>query len=173
MYFDLISYVWLNTNLSAFIQKGKEGHWTGFTSGSTITDTFWGPNHPNTNDGNTDDCAVMVIDQNNFWWEDTNCYATEDDEKIVAPICQTARSFECPSGWSEFNGHCYLLIDNSPLDWQAAEDDCIQRGGHLASIHSQAEHDFPGATTTIFWYGATDIDTEVNIFWGGRNPVKY
>jgi hypothetical protein len=50
--------------------------------------------------------------------------------------------------------------------WENAESDCYNKGGHLASIHSLAEHIFisqlvdPGAYTP-FWLGASDTDLEV------------
>ena len=40
-----------------------------------------------------------------------------------------------------FNGVDYY-ISNIAKNWQDAENDCINRGGHLTSVHSQAENDF-------------------------------
>jgi hypothetical protein len=65
-----------------------EGHWIWFFSDEDVTDSFWGPNLPNTNAGNTDDCGMMVVEHDNFWWEDSGCLVSEVQHKIVATICQ-------------------------------------------------------------------------------------
>jgi hypothetical protein len=49
--------------------------------------------------------------------------------------------------------------------WIGAEYDCTMAGGHLTSIHSQAEYDFihgfePGTGVT-FWLGGSDYASEV------------
>ncbi len=48
---------------------------------------------------------------------------------------------DCPDGWKEFGGHCYKLFSDA-LWWEAAENYCQDLGGHLTSVHSQAENDF-------------------------------
>ena len=40
-----------------------------------------------------------------------------------------------------FNGVEYY-ISSQTKNWQDAENDCVARGGHLTSLHSQAESDF-------------------------------
>jgi hypothetical protein len=52
--------------------------------------------------------------------------------------------------------------------WIEAENDCTTAGGHLASIHSQAENDFihglePGTSgpSSLFWLGGSDYASEV------------
>ena len=57
-------------------------------SGEDLTDSFWGPARPNIIAGNTDDCAVFVISNNRFTYEDRNCSATKGTNQTVAPICQ-------------------------------------------------------------------------------------
>ncbi len=155
---------------------GKEEHWIWTFSGENLTDTFWGPNSPNINPGNTDDCGLMVVEATKFWWQDSSCLSANVDSKKVAPICQHERIVpatspvlplltttpRCPSGWAEFEAHCYLFIGN-PLISVNAENDCVHRGGHLASVHSKAEQDFIfslSANTTML--GASDAVTEVH-----------
>ncbi len=158
---------------------GNEGHWTWSHSGEDAIESFWGTNRPNNKSGNTDDCGVMVLQRDNFWWEDRSCLSQDVQKKTVAPICQhdsdaasttdtpptpTTTAFSCPSGWEESNGHCYQL-STTLMSWANAESFCISKGGHLASVHSLAEetiiNSLVPASTSITWLGATDRLSEV------------
>ena len=61
----------------------------------------------------------------------------------VSKCIPLAHYIACPSGWEKWNGNCYLLqpeVDSMVFD--AAEQGCVNRGGHLASINSNEELDF-------------------------------
>ncbi len=108
----------------------------------------------------------MVVRSNTFWWQDSSCLTATVQSKTVAPICQHKRietTEICPPGWVGFEAHCYFYSGNEvSMSWPNAENDCINRGGHLASIHSQAEHDLVYSISIAFtWLGATDIVSEV------------
>jgi hypothetical protein len=62
----------------------------------------------------------------------------------------------CRDGWKEFGGHCYKLFSDR-LWWEAAENYCQDLGGHLTSVHSQAENDFLQdlKASGIIYLGAT------------------
>ncbi len=103
---------------------GNEGHWTWPHSGEDLGDAFWGSNRPNNKTGNTDDCGVMVLQRDSFWWEDRSCLAAEVQKKTVAPICQhesAASSASTPPGrvqwfWNFFESQytkCDLVILHS------------------------------------------------------------
>ncbi|XP_053703779.1 galactose-specific lectin nattectin-like [Synchiropus splendidus] len=47
----------------------------------------------------------------------------------------------CPSGWSQYGCSCFKFFGGGKR-WADAELDCIKQGGNLASIHSDAEHQF-------------------------------
>ena len=157
---------------------GNEGHWTWPHSGEDLTDSFWGANRPNNKTGNTDDCGVMVLQRDNFWWEDRSCLAEQVQKKTVAPICQhdsaaasttrepeTTTTFSCPTNWQEFEGHCYIL--QRFLPWSSAEASCVSLGGHLASVHSSAENNFLyyllEFSSSVVWLGASDRNQEVSM----------
>jgi hypothetical protein len=160
---------------------GREGNWVWFHSNENLTDNFWGPNSPNTNPGNSDDCGALVVRPDNFWWEDTDCVTTEVQHKEVAIICQhdldiastttnpdttTTEETICPSGWIEFESHCYQFRPNSQ-NWSRAHSDCMDAGGNLASVHSQAENDFISdlCGSQSIWLGSSDEASEVNKDW--------
>lgn len=49
----------------------------------------------------------------------------------------------CQSGWTEFENYCYLpYMFEDRNDWNEAEANCVKLGGHLASVHSDAENSF-------------------------------
>jgi hypothetical protein len=84
--------------------------------------------------------------------------ANADSENVAAiiPVCD--------DGWSKFEAHCYFFRGGKELklSWTNAEKDCINRGAHLTSIHSQAEQHFVfGISTIPTWLGASDIISEV------------
>jgi len=169
-------------------------------SDEALTDSFWGPGFPNEDPGNSDDCGIMVVELDNFWWEDSSCLASEVQHNAVAVICQydiavastttttsaaptttttvtTTTTTEvttttvkttvtpgnsCPSGWQEFRGHCYL-VTKSKATWADAEKDCVNKGGHLASIHSADENIFIRSLepSNALLIGGTDAAVEV------------
>jgi len=152
-----------------FFMPGVEGHWIWLYSGIDLSDSFWGPNHPNNTTGNADDCGVMVLKDDTFWWEDHNCLGEQVEKKTAAPICQHAKVSTCPGG-PQFGVHCYLFMDVTPLPWKDAEQLCNYFGSHLASIHSVAENNFiyellkNSSTQPYFWLGGSDTATEVDRF---------
>ena len=52
-----------------------------------------------------------------------------------------AHYYNCPSGWEKYDGFCYL-VQREELTWTAARDSCIDRGGNLVSISTEAEAGF-------------------------------
>ena len=47
----------------------------------------------------------------------------------------------CPIDWNFFQGACYRVFTDDVL-FADAEANCVELGGHLASIHSVEENDF-------------------------------
>jgi len=154
---------------------GKEQNWIWTYSCQNITETSWLLNSPNINPGNTDDCGLMVVEVDKYWWQDASCLTTTFASKKVAPVCQHERIALCPDDWSEFEGHCYLFNQNAE-SWQSAETDCINVGGHLASIHSETEKDFVCSiivNKVRTWLGASDIVTEGQWVWTDGTPWDF
>jgi len=172
---------------------GDEGNWAWAHSHEFLTDSFWGTIKPNNRTGNSDDCCVMVLHRDAFWWEDRSCLVHDIQHHEVAPICQhgsttasttstgapvTTTSFECPSSWQEFENHCYIA-QTSGLDWNNAEKSCLSLGSHLVSVHSKAEFDFvSGLQQNSFWIGGNwsspDYEwTWSDLVWDWDYEVQY
>jgi hypothetical protein len=76
------------------------------------------------------------------------------------------------------NGHTYHLLPGS--SWSVAETAAISLGGHLATVRSQAEHDFLNTTFHNFqgvdidlWIGFNDAPVEGTFVWASGDPVTY
>uniref|UniRef100_A0A914YV46 C-type lectin domain-containing protein n=1 Tax=Panagrolaimus superbus TaxID=310955 RepID=A0A914YV46_9BILA len=79
----------------------------------------------------------------------------------------------CPSGFYEWHTDCYTFISNAS-GFADAENECIQKGGHLASIHDgftnawisqEASKYFVESTVSDFWIGLTDLINSGNWTW--------
>ncbi|XP_038070890.1 macrophage mannose receptor 1-like isoform X2 [Patiria miniata] len=76
-------------------------------------------------------------------------------------------SNSCPSGWAEYNSHCYYA-STSKKTWYAAELHCeTEGGGTLVSVDDDAEHEFltkigrwANPSEEYFWIGINDIENE-------------
>ena len=81
----------------------------------------------------------------------------------------------CRSGYSEWNGNCYVLI-SVYRSWQDASADCQARGGGwLATITSDAEQNFLFSICTQCWIGYNDLASEGTFVWqvGGNGYTKW
>jgi subtilase family serine protease len=78
------------------------------------------------------------------------------------------------------NGHFYWLSEARGT-WYEAQSEALSAGGHLVSIHSQAEQDFLEqgflSPTIRYWVGLTDANdqgtTEGNFVWSSGEAVTY
>jgi len=96
---------------------------------------------------------------------DTSCIGDEYEEEactVEPEACTGDQCPQCPSGdWSVFGSACYRLFDTKK-SWDEAENQCIGEDGHLASVHSQQEHDFiVSLSSEPLWLGAkNDLSSE-------------
>lgn len=74
---------------------------------------------------------------------------------ILLAGCVPARA-GCPAGAVKWNnGHCYEAVLAPGVSWDQAQDDCVARGGHLATITSAEENAFVFSLVSgnpSFWY---------------------
>ncbi|XP_051983299.1 ladderlectin [Xyrauchen texanus] len=85
----------------------------------------------------------------------------------------------CPAGWSKFGSQCFKYFDEWKT-WAEAEQQCIDHGGNLVSIHSAASHNFlktfvqkQADTMTRTWIGGHDATQDYIWFWSDGSKFDY
>jgi hypothetical protein len=80
------------------------------------------------------------------------------------------------------NDHFYAFVPNYGTPWQTAENNCVAAGGHLASIHSQAEDDFlsgligpagPSAYIGAYALGGFTSGSQGSYTWSDGTPWDF
>jgi len=74
----------------------------------------------------------------------------------------------CMPGWSQIQLKCFKLMTPLPkLNWEAAKQDCISRGGSLASIFNTCEDQLAAGLTNgkETWIGGSDSGKEGTFIW--------
>ena len=103
-------------------------------------------------------------------WADSRCEAYKP---YVCRTCAggTSHGPRPPPPPSRGSCNCNYQLNDGPADWQTAEDTCVSEGGHLASVHSQANAD---AIETLVgntaWIGFTDSAEEGKFVWSDGSP---
>lgn len=74
-----------------------------------------------------------------------------------------------------WNGYCYKFFAKGGVTWGQGESDCINWGGHMASVHSDAERDFLTnlAGCGPYWLGGHDAGHEGTWVWTDGSPWDY
>ena len=80
----------------------------------------------------------------------------------------------CDEGWKQFGNNCYLFKMEKKT-WTAAEDFCLNEGGHLASIATEAINTFIGNEMNLedFWVGGSDRGREGTWKWTDCTPWEF
>ncbi|CAH1265180.1 HGF [Branchiostoma lanceolatum] len=82
----------------------------------------------------------------------------------------------CSSGWSTGPSSCFLVVNNY-VTWQQASDDCVSKGGHLATIGTYDEESFIQGLTNYdyqpYWIGLHDTGAEGTFIWVDGTPLTY
>lgn len=98
---------------------------------------------------------------------DDDCNGLLDDDPMC-PQCIVA-----PLLGGDTVSYCF-----TPRTYDDAEADCVEQGGHLVSIHSQAEQDAIvdrafGIQTTSWWIGFDDRAIEGSFAWIDGTPLDF
>ncbi|XP_035287240.1 lactose-binding lectin l-2-like [Anguilla anguilla] len=78
----------------------------------------------------------------------------------------------CPDGWFSHNCRCFRHVSDKKF-WIDAELNCVDLGGHLASVHSEDEHQFLQQLHTSsvhseddpYWIGLSDLYKKYSWLW--------
>lgn len=155
-------------------------------NGLPLTFTHWDRNQPDNGDGT---CVAMTSGLVGGFWDDKQCseefaFVCEKPRPDITPPTKapTPPPVEgCATGWSgepHFR-FCYKLFHNvnwsQKKSWGAAQEDCVSRGGHLASIHYQYEEDFLALYSkgTSKWIGLRRNPTEGGYSWSDGSPLSH
>jgi len=124
------------------------------------------------NNAGGEDCVVAKSSLN-FAWEDVQCtYPYHVLCKAEATVAQAP----CPDGAYLYkDSACFWLDRNHTYSWHDALSACQDRGMHVASVHSQLEHDFIYGLSYDghLWIGMTDVVSEGDFVWSDGSAVDY
>lgn len=100
-------------------------------------------------------------------FDDDNCNGVWDDDPMCPPCV------EAPAMGGGTLAYCFV-----PRTQEDAELDCIAQGGHLASIHSNAQQNeiVQGALQVAddqWWIGLDDVALEGEFTWTDKSPLNY
>ncbi len=75
----------------------------------------------------------------------------------------------CPSKeWKPWANDCYLFLANHFVSWEQGEAECVEKGGHMASVHSEDENSF--IRTSMF--AATSLPFHRDFWIGYRKSAE-
>ena len=103
--------------------------------GSLVDYQAWKDGEPNNVE--TEQCTSQSQKDGN-WYSD-NC----DESKSFTCRFKSTHYYSCPPGWEKWNYNCYLLQPEvMSMNFQSAEQKCINHGGHLVSVVNDEEVNF-------------------------------
>ena len=96
----------------------------------------------------------------------------------VTPVDGDTAAFAAKFAYAH-SGHYYVLTSGA-TNWEAAENQAVALGGHLAAINDQAESDFlqhvffsGPVRYSAYWIGLNDADAEGMFVWSNGDPVSF
>ncbi|XP_067669831.1 uncharacterized protein [Haliotis asinina] len=81
----------------------------------------------------------------------------------------------CPSGWSAYNGNCYLYV-SVEKNYADASSHCQALGAIVSPTKDKEELDFVSSLRDdieTIWIGGTDFDTEGTFKWSDGTPFTW
>jgi hypothetical protein len=73
----------------------------------------------------------------------------------LSDVPSTSSGQCCPSGWKEFNSHCYKGFTLQPLPFFSVSKECRKYSAQFVDIHSKAEYEFVKSEWDLnkYWIG--------------------
>ena len=90
-------------------------------------------------------------------------------------VCLLYLQKECPAEWTSLSNSCYLLYNDTMVNWTTAREFCFSKGGDLAVITSQLEFDtvigyFNESAPRATWLGGVYNETLSTWHWINEEP---
>merc|ERR1712048_830362 len=91
---------------------------------------------------------------------------------ILQPLAEAQRV--CEAGWTEFGGKCYKYFAETKT-WGDAQDQCVQNGAELVSIHSAEENVFVAGLSSgpKLWLGGKRDCSDCDLYWTDGTPWDF
>ena len=126
--------------------------------------------------GKTRTCRGSKCDQNN-----NNGRLSAAREVATSASVPCSCVAECQQDQEKHGDHCYLWSDKDTTGmktWDKAEAFCIQKGGHLASVASEATEAYVlrakgNKTLKNLWLGGSDKEEEGVWKWSDGSPWNF
>ncbi|XP_053398682.1 uncharacterized protein LOC128556876 isoform X2 [Mercenaria mercenaria] len=170
---------WIDVNDLA--QSGTYQHTVGRPS---LAFTNWAKNKP---DG-TSQCVSIGSGNMTGLWSNQPCtnkaglVCKKTRVGYTAPTLPSATTTlpPCDPGLIQTPSYCYQVnkvASHLERTWDEALDDCVSKGGNLASFHSAADIDYVWrnalvGTSTSFWIGLNDRASENGYVWTDGSAVN-
>ncbi|XP_076451854.1 uncharacterized protein LOC143287618 [Babylonia areolata] len=105
---------------------------------------------------------------------------------VVASVCYASSIHDCPANLPRnrylraFGNRCYQFVLGHLKEFNPAERECRQKGGHLAIIRNQRTQNFLYDTLWFdldyygdVWIGLTDQESEGDYVWVDGSPANF
>ena len=90
----------------------------------------------------------------------------------LEPVSATISSESCGEGWEKNGEHCYFW-STEKKNWNDAEDFCQMKGGHLASVGSEATRQYlEEGANRVLADGVAPSSDGIADFWLGGHDMK-
>ncbi|XP_038078467.1 macrophage mannose receptor 1-like [Patiria miniata] len=187
--------------INSFLAQSPDnayGYWIGlndqvneggfeWSDGSAVEYENWGSGEPN-NAGGNENCGEAFLNPGRGW-NDIPCDAQRhwicgvEKNVPVRPPTTPFTKKGCPStpDWYLKGSNCYYvsLLAQERRDWNQAEEFCHERGGHLASIHSEDDNNYilnligDNLVGQSYWIGLREYAVEGDYKWCDGSAVDY
>uniref|UniRef100_A0AC34RS32 C-type lectin domain-containing protein n=1 Tax=Panagrolaimus sp. JU765 TaxID=591449 RepID=A0AC34RS32_9BILA len=169
-------YYWIGGTMRTVMINAQKSVdlWTWTKGDALMIFSDWDPSAPATGNCTSVDRTAL--------WSAIDCLR---NNIFVCEIPAKVNEF-CDDGWAHFNltHSCYRKFSViTAINQTTTESYCVQKGGHLASIHSAEENRFIGELTSIgynttdyasvFWIGAVRDGNADNWRWIDKTPFDY
>ncbi|KAJ8003555.1 hypothetical protein DPEC_G00149570 [Dallia pectoralis] len=154
-----------------------------WSDGSPLDNLRWDADMPLTSSLRESDCGVI---NSRHYYESESCdkkmpYICKKNANSTQPLPTEPllyKSTVCDEGWAPWNTFCYKLVKDEPKAFDAAEKNCVDIGGGLASLHSldsieMLSSQFHSDVRLDVWIGLMGTGNPAIFKWSDQTPVSF